>query len=195
MGNGIEAGSLTIGVRSGMEPEQNHDRTTDSNRQLFDRNAAPAYAPNTGADQARDADWLGPDSAFDEGDARRLRLRVSALEELLHTRSQELADMRRVLEHSVVREQRARVRAETLLEREQQLWAAIAQELRGPLSSVAGWLQLLGRNQTGRPERALVSLTRNVRVLTRLVDDLVDHARCEIGGIEPNSASWTPHCY
>lgn len=63
------------------------------------------------------------------------------------------------------------------------LLAIIAHELRSPLSSLAGWLELLGLHDCDDTlrERALPSMQRSVRVLTRMVGELTDKAQLARG--------------
>lgn len=63
----------------------------------------------------------------------------------------------------------------------QQVLGEVAHELRSPLGSIAGWLHILTQEH-GHAEltrRALMSMSRSVRVLATLIEDLVQHSRFE----------------
>jgi PAS domain S-box-containing protein len=77
------------------------------------------------------------------------------------------------------REAEARRAAENELHQRDDFLAATAHELRSPISSIAGWLDLLGRDRPDSPmrERAFASMHRSVRSLTQMVEQLVDKAR------------------
>ncbi len=61
--------------------------------------------------------------------------------------------------------------------------AAVSHELRTPLNAIAGWATLMLRmtNDPDRFRQAAEVIDRNSRVLTRLVDDLIDKARIAKG--------------
>lgn len=106
-----------------------------------------------------------------------------ALEQTLRERTQELEAAKHLLEHSLAREKHARGQVSLATTEFEGLLASVAHELRSPLSSLASWLQLLamGRLETDVKDRGLASMTRSVRALTRMVEDLVDHARSKGG--------------
>jgi PAS domain S-box-containing protein len=81
------------------------------------------------------------------------------------------------------REAEARRAVENELHQRDDFLAATAHELRSPISSIAGWLDLLGRDQPDSPmrERAFASMHRSVRALTHMVEQLVDKARVAEG--------------
>jgi len=64
-----------------------------------------------------------------------------------------------------------------------ELFSAIAHELRGPLNSIFGWTQLLqgGRLDAGQQARALEAIVRGTQAQTRLIDGLLDVSRA-LGG-------------
>ena len=127
--------------------------------------------------------WLLRDVTVAKDAQQRVGCHTPALEESLRERTRELTATRHLLEHSLAREKQARAYAATLVRKQDTLLAAIAHELRGPLSSVSGWLQLiaLARIEPAVRERGMASMTRSVRMLTRMVEDLMDHARCKEG--------------
>jgi PAS domain S-box-containing protein len=124
--------------------------------------------------------WLLRDVTIAREGQRTNREQTAVLEQKLSERTQELDAAKHLLEHSLAREQVARAQAAAVAEKHETLLAAIAHELRSPLSSVSGWLQVIrgGQVEAETKERAIASMTRSVRVLTRMVEDLVDHARC-----------------
>jgi PAS domain S-box-containing protein len=124
--------------------------------------------------------WLLRDVTLARDGLRHHREQTTVLEQKLRERTQELDAAKHLLEHSLAREQMARAQATAAAEKHETLLAAIAHELRSPLSSVSGWLQAIrgGQVEAETKERAVASMTRSVRVLTRMVEDLVDHARC-----------------
>lgn len=64
-----------------------------------------------------------------------------------------------------------------------ELFSAIAHELRGPLNSIFGWTQLLqgGRLDADQQARALDAIVRGTQAQTRLIDHLLDISRA-LGG-------------
>jgi signal transduction histidine kinase len=85
------------------------------------------------------------------------------------------------LERELQRAQQERQEALELARRQQRILAEVAHELRSPLASLGGWLRMLtqAEQERGTRVRALVSMTRGVRALARMADDLCDHARFE----------------
>lgn len=83
--------------------------------------------------------------------------------------------LRQQLEHERLR----RVDAERELWRRNDQLAFVAHELRNPLNSTAGWLEILSQEGTGLTSRehVLGVLTRNIKTLARMVDELVDQTR------------------
>jgi len=61
--------------------------------------------------------------------------------------------------------------------------ATLSHELRTPLSAILGWARVLRSGQSDREttDRALESIERNVRVQTKLIDDLLDISRITSG--------------
>ncbi|HVU51737.1 MAG TPA: ATP-binding protein [Polyangia bacterium] len=84
----------------------------------------------------------------------------------------------------------AQARAEQALReadrRKDEFLAALSHELRNPLAPIRNSLYLLGRAETGdeKVERARAIIDRQVRQLTRLVDDLLDVTRIARGKIQ-----------
>lgn len=70
--------------------------------------------------------------------------------------------------------------------RKDEFLAVLAHELRNPLSPIVAALHVLGRTERGDPtvRRACDAMSRQVRHLVRLVDDLLDVSRITAGKIE-----------
>jgi PAS domain S-box-containing protein len=130
--------------------------------------------------------WLFRDLAQSTDAQRRLEERVSALESELNERTREVEAMKCLLEHCLLREHLARRDAEQRTREQHARMVEVANELRSPLSSIAGWLQMLGHGKAwpDAKQRAIASMTRNVRTLTRIVEDLIDHARAADGALK-----------
>ena len=77
----------------------------------------------------------------------------------------------------------ARAEAEAANRAKDEFLAVLSHELRTPLNSVAGWLQMLQRRtvEGAQAERAMVAVRRNVGVLGRLIEDLLDVSRIVAG--------------
>jgi signal transduction histidine kinase len=106
-------------------------------------------------------------------------------ERALRERIRDLEERIDLLERTLVRERDARASATRELERFCQQLSGLAHELRNPLSSISGWLQLIcnGRLELETKRRAFASMTRSLRTLTRTVEDFGDYARCIDGSI------------
>ncbi|HYC36312.1 MAG TPA: PAS domain-containing sensor histidine kinase [Usitatibacter sp.] len=59
----------------------------------------------------------------------------------------------------------------------------VSHELRSPLSAIMGWAAILAREDidAGKVKRGLQAIERNARLQTKLVDDILDHARLSTG--------------
>jgi K+-sensing histidine kinase KdpD len=82
-----------------------------------------------------------------------------------------------------VREQVARTHAEAATQAKDALLNRIAHELRAPLTTILGWVQILQQtaNDAQRTTRGLAGLQRNAQLLARLVGDLLDVSRIHVG--------------
>jgi len=85
--------------------------------------------------------------------------------------------------HDLIHEQAARARAEAAAQAKDDLLNRIAHELRQPLTTIRGWVQILRENAgDAQPAaRGLAGLERNARLLARLVEDLLDVSRIHVG--------------
>ncbi|BAY15556.1 PAS/PAC sensor hybrid histidine kinase [Anabaenopsis circularis NIES-21] len=88
-------------------------------------------------------------------------------------------------------EQSAREAAETANRIKDEFLAVLSHELRTPLNPILGWTQLLrSRKLDGEAtERALVTIERNARLQTQLIEDLLDISRILRGKIVLNVAT------
>jgi K+-sensing histidine kinase KdpD len=82
-----------------------------------------------------------------------------------------------------VREQAARAHAEAAAQAKDALLNRIAHELRAPLTTILGWVQILQQTAADaqRTTRGLAGLQRNAQLLARLVGDLLDVSRIHVG--------------
>ncbi|MBU7584310.1 MAG: PAS domain S-box protein [Nostoc sp. TH1S01] len=88
-------------------------------------------------------------------------------------------------------EQAAREEAETANRIKDEFLAVLSHELRTPLSPILGWTQLL-RSRKLDPkatERALVTIERNAKLQTQLIEDLLDISRILRGKLVLNVAT------
>jgi len=83
----------------------------------------------------------------------------------------------------LMRAQTARAKAEALAQAKDALLNRIAHELRSPLTTILGWVQMLRADATDtqRTGRGLAGLERNAQLLARLVGDLLDVSRVHVG--------------
>ena len=101
---------------------------------------------------------------------------------------EDITDRKREQEskQQLLREQAARFEAERANRRKDEFLAMLAHELRNPLAPILNALLLLraGEAEPSDTDWALEILERQVRHLTRLVDDLLDVSRVMRGAIE-----------
>jgi PAS domain S-box-containing protein len=85
----------------------------------------------------------------------------------------------RRLEIELARERQARTGTERELERRNEQLAFVAHELRNPLNTTAGWLEILNHENDSVASRQHVMsvLTRNVKMLACMVEELIDETR------------------
>jgi len=90
---------------------------------------------------------------------------------------------RRELAASLWREQKARAMAEAADRAKDDFLAVVSHELQTPLSVVLGWSATIRqrRLEPATLDRALEAVDRNARVLSRLVDDVLDRSRIATG--------------
>jgi signal transduction histidine kinase len=86
---------------------------------------------------------------------------------------------------------RDRERAERADRAKDEFIAALSHELRTPINAIAGWAQMLRKEDIPDSSRskALDAVSRNAEVLTRLIDDLLDTSRITTGHLELATAA------
>lgn len=136
----------------------------------------------TGADgRPSELRWLMRSIVRKKEEEQRRSDDAQTTEQQLNDRVHELEGVKRLLEHLLEREQEARKEAEAAIQHKDRVLTEVAHELRNPLGSIAGWLRILteDRAEQGLRRRALMSMTRGVRALARLLEELIEHARFE----------------
>jgi signal transduction histidine kinase/CheY-like chemotaxis protein len=116
------------------------------------------------------------------GDTARLRILVfDASERRQYER--ELLVARRIAEEARQTESVAREQLERASRAKDDFLALVSHELRTPLSAILGWTQVIRRARDDREklDQGLDVIERNVRLQTRLVDDLLDMSRMIAG--------------
>ncbi|RZI86624.1 MAG: response regulator [Rubrivivax sp.] len=91
------------------------------------------------------------------------------------------------------REQAARAAAEHANRTKDDFLAVLSHELRTPLNAIVGWTHVL-RLREDSPERlkGLDAITRNAHVQTRLISDLLDVSRINLGKLRLNLETMDP---
>ena len=92
-----------------------------------------------------------------------------------------MADREKLLESERV----ARAQAERMSRLKDEFLATLSHELRTPLNAIQGWSELL-RHPGTKPEdrkRGLEAISRNVRIQTQIVNDLLDMSRVVSGQV------------
>jgi len=105
----------------------------------------------------------------------------TSLEVQLRKRTQELADTKYLLDRCLLREQETRQSAQGEARSKNALLAKVAHELRDPLISISGWLDMINSDRASASikARALASMEQSLRTLGRIVDELVENARLD----------------
>src|SRR5262245_47531237 len=97
----------------------------------------------------------------------------------------DVTDMKRAAEERqllLARERAARAEAEAANQAKDEFLAAVSHDLRSPLSAIAIWTHFLRQElQDGPQVRAVAKIDANVKVLGRLIDDLLDVSRISAG--------------
>jgi PAS domain S-box-containing protein len=77
----------------------------------------------------------------------------------------------------------ARMEAEAADRAKDEFLATLSHELRTPLTAILGWARMLqsGQHEPAMGARALETIVRSARVLTQLIDDILDVARIRSG--------------
>ena len=87
------------------------------------------------------------------------------------------------LERLLTRERTARKEAETANRAKDEFLATVSHELRTPLNAISGWVQILRKKEGDREffEHGLGVLERNVRIQTKIIEDILDVSRIITG--------------
>ncbi len=97
----------------------------------------------------------------------------------------DVTDMKRAAEERqllLARERVARADAEDANRAKDQFLAAVSHDLRSPLSAISAWAAVLrAKGREGPGARAVEKIDVNVRLLARLIDDLLDVSRITAG--------------
>ena len=88
----------------------------------------------------------------------------------------------------MVKERRARLKAESDSRQKDAFFAAVSHELRSPLHSIKGWLGMLrdGKLDESGTLRAIDAIERSIKLQTKLVEDLFDLAQIANGKLRLN---------
>ena len=96
---------------------------------------------------------------------------------------------RQQLAASLWREQKARAMAEAADRTKEEFLALVSHELQTPMSVVLGWIAAIQQRRLSPDalDRAVDAVERNARVLSRLVDDVLDRSRMATGTLRLQS--------
>lgn len=105
----------------------------------------------------------------------------------------ERAALARQREALLEREQAARAAAERLNRSKDEFIAVLSHELRTPLNAMLGWMHMLRRQEVPPPlQRGLDVIERNARMQARLIADLLDVSRIDLGKLSLDLQSIDP---
>jgi two-component system, chemotaxis family, CheB/CheR fusion protein len=122
--------------------------------------------------------------------ARRLRFERTDASERILLALEDRTEVRQAeanRERLLALEQVARQKAESADHVKDQFVATVSHELRGPLTSMAGWIHVLRADPPADADtaaRGLAAIERGVRAQTRLIQDLLDHSRIVAGKLK-----------
>ncbi|MBD1857672.1 MULTISPECIES: hybrid sensor histidine kinase/response regulator [Leptolyngbya] len=103
----------------------------------------------------------------------------SRLTEILEQTNARLKQANREKDELLVREKTARSQAETANQVKDEFLAVVSHELRTPLNPILGWSKLLqtGKLDPATTEKALETISRNAKLQSQLIEDLLDVSR------------------
>lgn len=88
-------------------------------------------------------------------------------------------------ERLLEQEQAARASAERLARMKDEFIAVLSHELRTPLNAIMGWTHVLQkRDSTPETQRGLAAIERNARLQTRIISDILDVSRINMGKLQ-----------
>jgi len=91
------------------------------------------------------------------------------------------------LSDALYQERKARLEAEEISHKKDQLLATVSHELRTPLTAILGWLQILRKEKVDpRMVHGFEIIERNAQVQNRLIEDLLDVVRIKTGKVRIN---------
>jgi PAS domain S-box-containing protein len=99
-----------------------------------------------------------------------------------------LQETNQALQALIVREQAARESAEAANRMKDEFLATLSHELRTPLNPIQGWIHLLRTRKfdSAATARALETIDRNTKLLTQLIEDVLDVSRIITGKLRLN---------
>jgi PAS domain S-box-containing protein len=143
--------------------------------------SAAGQGTHCGTREARVIRWL----LRDIHDEKVASVRRTAVEQQLRDSVQKLEASKQLFNELCEVAQGARDAAQNVHAARNHLLGEVAQAMRTPLGGIAGWLHVLSKEHHGDiTRRALTSITRSVRALATLVEDLVDDTRYDERGIQ-----------
>ena len=119
------------------------------------------------------------------GDDARMR-EIILLQQKARSLEAEITERKKAeerLQAALLREQAARLEAESATRLKDEFLATVSHELRTPLSAILGWSAMLRTSKFDQPavDRALETIERNARAQAQLVEDILDVSRIITG--------------
>lgn len=98
---------------------------------------------------------------------------------------EDLKKLNASLADALSQERKARLEAEEINRKKDQLLATVSHELRTPLTAILGWLQILRKEKSDpRMVHGLEIIQRNAQAQNRLIEDLIDVVRIKRGKLK-----------